>query len=426
MKLTSAKQQTIFLTGINGIVRALGLCMRICLSRLLGPEAMGIMELAQSAHMLAITPLTSGLPIAVSRLTAKADANSKQLPLISGLSLARRLSILMIPLFWIISPFIARLMGDERVLPSLWFTAPCILILGYSAACNGYCYGIGRSELPAFSELIEQLIRFILTFFLLRILKHLTLPWFAAVPVAATMIAEILGLFFVLSKLPIKQIHHASSAWTRSVLRLAVPATLTRLMQTALRSLTSILIPIRLQASGLSAAESMSQLGMMNGMVSPILMLPGIFTSALSMVMVPRIAKAEEKPSELGRLLRMCLYSTIPLSIVFAVFIWEIAPVLARTLYRQPELSDLFRQCAFQILLFPINHLVISTLSALGQQKRSMYVSSITSIVSLILTWVLAADPALRIKGIIHVQYISQMLSILLGCFMLIRWKTKR
>lgn len=64
MKAVGAKKQTVFLTGVNAVVRALGLLMRVMLSRLLGAEIMGIAELAQGVHMLAITPLTSGLPLA--------------------------------------------------------------------------------------------------------------------------------------------------------------------------------------------------------------------------------------------------------------------------------------------------------------------------------------------------------------------------
>ena len=61
----SAAKQTLKITAVNGVVRALGMLLRILLSRLLGAEIMGIAELSQSVHMLAITPLTSGLPLAV-------------------------------------------------------------------------------------------------------------------------------------------------------------------------------------------------------------------------------------------------------------------------------------------------------------------------------------------------------------------------
>ena len=204
------------------------------------------------------------------------------------------------------------------------------------------------------SELLEQLMRFGLSVLLIRLLNNLTLSWIAAIPAAATLLAEFIGLIFIVCKFREINIQPPALSWTRSVLRLSIPITLTRLMQTVIRSVTAILIPLRLQFSGLTPSEATAQLGMLNGMVNPILMLPGTFTSALSMVMVPRIAKAEEKPSELGRLLRICLYGTIPLSALMAACIRMLAPVLSNVIYRQAELTVLFQQTAFQILLFPV------------------------------------------------------------------------
>ena len=427
MKLAGAKKQTLFLTAVNAVVRSLGLMMRIWMSRLVGAEVMGIMELAQSVHMTAIAPLTSGLPVAITRLTAKARSENKDHALASGLFLVRKLAFFLAPILWLTSPVIARWTGDSRVLPSLWFTAPCVLILGYSATYNGYCYGLEKSHLPALSELIEQIVRFALTILLLYQLRFLTPAWQAAIPVSATMTAEIIGLWFVIvyASAPRKGIQPSTDC-TKAILRLSAPATLTRLFQTLLRSLTAILIPIRLQKSGLSAAEATAQLGMLNGMVMPILMMPGVFTSALSMVLIPKIAKAEEKPSELGRLFRLSLCSTLALGGLCALLVYFSSPLLAVRVYRQAELTILFQRSAWQILLFPINHLLGSALSALGQQRRSLYASVTGSVVTLGLTWWAAGNPALRINGIICVQYASQLLSIFLACTVLFLWKRER
>ena len=90
-----AKRQTLLITGINGLIRAMGFFLRVVMARMLGPEIMGIAELASGVHMLAITPLTSGLPMAVSRLTAKTDAEKAHLPLVAGLRLVRLVSLVL-------------------------------------------------------------------------------------------------------------------------------------------------------------------------------------------------------------------------------------------------------------------------------------------------------------------------------------------
>lgn len=423
MKISSAKGQTLLLTVVNTVVRTLGFLMRILTSRVLGAEGMGIMELAQSIHMIAIAPLTSGLPASISRLTAKSDRAHRECALASGLWITRRMSLFLIPALWAFSPFLARIAGDIRILPSLWFTAPCVLILGYSASFNGYCYGLEKSFWPALSELIEQLVRFGLTIFLISSLRHLTISWLASGPVAATMLAEIIGLLFVTRHFStLKIARKPSVAWRKAVFKLSLPATANRLLQTFLRSVTAIMIPARLQTSGLPATEATARLGMLNGMVMPVLMLPGVFTSALSMVLIPKIAKVEEQPSELRRLLVISFCCCTPLSALCTGLVYHLAPVLANRIYHQPELVMLFKLCAFQILLFPINHILGSTLSALGLQKHSFYSALATAVCSLFLTWLWAGNSRLRIMGIVYAQYATQLLSILLTSMTLLYW----
>ncbi|MEG2208411.1 MAG: oligosaccharide flippase family protein, partial [Clostridia bacterium] len=367
------------------------------------------------------------LPFAISRITAKAAAHDKQKPLLAGITLVRIASAALIPALLLLSPFVARWMGDVRVLPSLWFTAPCILILGYSASFNGYCYGLELSRVPALSELLEQAARLLISLGLLYALRKLTAPWLAAIPVAATMLAELLGLVFVLAvvRVPLANLR-AGRAWRRPVLELALPTTLTRLVNTLLRSLTAIMIPLRLQATGLSMAESTARLGMLNGMVMPILMLPCIFTSALSMVALPRLAKAEDDLHELRRLLLMCFGSSLPVAGLCGAAIYLAAPVLAIQVYRMAELAELFRVCAPLAALFALCHMSGGVIAALGQQQRSMIGTLAISAATLALTYVLTANPSYRLYGVILAQALGQAALLLWNVGVLCYWRRER
>lgn len=70
-------QKTLFLSASHFVVRSIGFLLRLWLSRELGAQAMGLVELAQSAQMLLITPVVTGLPAAVSRLCAKAEGKER-------------------------------------------------------------------------------------------------------------------------------------------------------------------------------------------------------------------------------------------------------------------------------------------------------------------------------------------------------------
>ena len=419
----SVKKQTLLVTGLNGMIRAMGFLLRILLSRMLGAEMMGIAELASGIHMLAITPLTSGLPIAVSRLTAKAPEEQQQAFLAAGLSLVRKAAMFLIPVFLLFSPVIAKLTGDMRVLPSLWFSAPCILILGYSGVYNGYCYGTKRSSLPAVSELTEQTFRVVFTLSLVPVLQHLTAPWLAAVPVASTMVAEIAGLFLVIAILKTTPKATGSlSEMQRSILQLAVPSTVTRLIHTFLRSVTSIVIPLRLAASGLPASEATARLGMLNGMVLPLMMLPCIFTGALGMVMAPRLSQSEENTRQCKQLLFKLFASGLTVSAFCTAGIFFCAPVFAVMIYRLPELTALFRAASPLCFLCAVENLTGGAIHSLGLQKSAMYGALPSSLCALAVTWILTARPTIRLHGVIIGLAIGHLFCILWNCLILNRW----
>ena len=58
----SLTKQTITLTLANAYTRGLGFLLRLALARIMGAEALGMMELTSSVSMLALTPVTAGTP----------------------------------------------------------------------------------------------------------------------------------------------------------------------------------------------------------------------------------------------------------------------------------------------------------------------------------------------------------------------------
>lgn len=413
MRKGTARQQTLFLALINGAVRMIGFCMRVALSRLLGAEIMGIGELAGSIHMLAITPLTSGLPLAVSRLTAKETAADAGAALGAGKRLVWLASLFFVPLYLLLSPWIARWTGDVRVLPSLLFSAPCIFILGYSGVYNGYCFGTERVFAPAWSEGIEQLVRAGLAISLVTLLPGLAAAWSAAIPIFSTMVAEICGLVFVLVAL---RPPHAERArclpLMRPVLHLALPATGSRMIATALRSMMAVLTPVLLVRSGLPQTEATARLGMLSGMVLPVVMAPCIFTSALSMVALPRLSKAEGDLVRLKALLRQFTRDSLLIGLLCMAGVYLLAPFAAARVFRLPELTPLFRVAAPLVPLMSLAHISSGMVAGLGQQKRAFGGALLASTVTLLLHMALTIRPALRLTGALVALGVGEVLTV--------------
>ncbi len=417
MKRQSVRKQAVILTCANALTRALGFVLRILLSRLMGAEAVGVMELSHSAHMLSIAPVAAGLPLSVSRMTAR-DKDSRALR--AGRQLVIRLCLLLMPAWVLLSPVIAQLLQDTRVLPSLLLFTPCILLLGLSAVYNGYCYGSGNAYPPALSEILEQVLRFSLSAALLLSLPRLSIAHRAAVPALATAVAEGAGLLFIIFLLRGSKRDAGDIAPARrEILSLSLPLTVSRLLTTLLRTASGALIPLRLTASGLSSAAATQAFGMLQGMVMPVLFLPGIVTGALGTVGTSAIAAREGQPRQ--RMAIRLFLSALLCGGCGMLIVHALSDYLSQWLYKLPALAPIFRAAAPLTLFFALQHAVNGVMSGMGRQKQLLPASLCGAAVSLVCMYLWAAQPSLRILGAVKAMITGQAVTLLWSFLLAIR-----
>lgn len=410
MKAQSVRRQAALLACANALVRGLGFALRVALSRLLGAETLGIMELSHSAHMLSITPVTAGLPAAVSRLTAlRRDAAALR----AGRDAALRMSAVLLPLWVLLCPLMARLLGDARALPPLWAFAPCIPVLGLSAVYHGYCYGRGLAWPPALGTLMEQALRFVLSALPLALLPGLSVSLRAAVPALATALAEgaaLLLILVLLRRAGLETRAAADPALRGEVLRLSAPLTGARLMQTLSRSLMAALLPRLLLRGGSTPGEAAAAVGMLQGMVLPVLFLPGIFTGAVGVVGTPAIAG--RRGAARRQTVRGLLAASLACGILGGSAAYGLAGFLAVGVYGVPELAGLFRAAAPLTLLFALGQAAGTLLSGLGLQRRMLLPAALGTAltVALLCRWA----PVLGIYGGVYALMLGQAVTLLM------------
>ena len=427
MAKQTIREQAVLLTLTNTIVRAMGFLMRVLFSRMLGPEIMGIMELGGSVHMMAITPATAGLPLAVSRLTAKAAEGRKEEALQAGKRLVRLLSLVWIPVYLLLTPIIARLLGDDRTFPSLLMSAPCILVLGYSAAYNGYCYGMNNAWPPALSELTEQTLRFLVAFLLIKTLPNLSAAWAASVPGFATAVSEAAGVILVILMLRLPKPSTPPSKQTqKQVLRLALPPTATRLTSTVLRSMNAMMIPLRLRASGLDLIEATSRFGMLAGMVLPVVMLPSVFTGSLAMLATPALAAREGNPKALKAISVQLLLAAALVGLACGAILYAVAPWIAGSMYRLPELTPLIRYLCPSVLAMSLQQVLSGMIAGLGRQKQALYGTLAGAGVTLVASWFLTGMADMRLYGASFAMMAGQAVGLVWSFVLLIRILMKK
>ncbi|MDY5348439.1 MAG: oligosaccharide flippase family protein [Candidatus Ventricola sp.] len=124
MRLHRLVRQTAFLSGSHFVVRIMGFSLRVWLSRELGAQAMGLVELTHSAQSLLIAPVASGLPAAVSRLSAQRGRTGGARVALVGAGLSLLVSIPVAAAAFCLREPLARWLGDIRTLPALCVCCP--------------------------------------------------------------------------------------------------------------------------------------------------------------------------------------------------------------------------------------------------------------------------------------------------------------
>lgn len=396
--MASLKRQALVLTLANAYTRALGFVLRMVSARLMGAEAMGVMELSSSAVMLAITPVTSGVPTAMSRLTAQRNADTTAV-LRSGLSLVKRLSLLLTPAMLLLSPGLAWVLGDLRTLPAILMGLPLILLLGLCTVYSGWCYGRNDMDTPALSECAEQTVRCVLTILLLLRFAQRDVALTAALPGVAE-IAAGLCVWRLFRRQTPRMGHLAPDPGIRRELfRLTAPTTAARLCQTVLRALNAVLLPVCLRRSGLSQAAATAQFGLLSGMAMPLLMLPGIVTGAICMVATPAVSRQEGQRTRLRRTMRQLLLSAGGVGAIAAIGLFLGADFISSCLYREAALAPLLRLMAPAALLMALQQVQFGLITGLGVQQKALTGTVLASLLNLLVTAALCPLPRIRLYG---------------------------
>ncbi|MBQ2953869.1 MAG: oligosaccharide flippase family protein [Clostridia bacterium] len=394
----SLKRQTLILTLANAYTRALGFILRLLSARLMGAEALGVMELSSSAIMLAITPVTAGIPSAISRLTAQPGADERAI-LRAGLTLVKRLSLALIPLMLLLAPGMAWLLGDWRTLPSILTSAPAILLLGLCAVYSGWFCGRADMRTPALNECAEQTVRCCLCVALLLGLAGRSVALTAALPGLAEIVAGVAVWFLFRRSAPRLARAKTDPRLRQQVLHLAAPITAARLCQTVLRALNAVLLPVCLRRSGLTQAAATAQFGLFSGMAAPLMMLPGVVTGAMCTVAAPAVSRQEGHPAKLRRTMRQLLLSGGGVGLAAASLIFAGADFISTGLYSEAALAPLLRLMAPTALLASLQQVQFGLITGLGLQKKTLCPTIACTMITLGITACLCPMPQIRLSG---------------------------
>ncbi len=406
---------TMILTIANTSVRVLGFIYRILISRLIGPQGMGLVQMVYPVYMIALTFSISGIPVAVSKLVSeykvKNDIKGMKRVVITALLLVTFISLLISVITLTNLDFISNsILKDGRTKGILFIILPCIIVVGLACVFKGFFYGIKEIHPPAFAGIIEQLVRMSVALSLLYLFNPKDYAQAGALVAVGMVIGEMASLLFLHYRYnSVKNMGVNSSISAkyykvfRSIITIAAPITLTRIASSFINGANAVLIPQRLIAGGMSNEEAVGLFGIASGMVMPLLFLPFTITNALSVVIIPNLS--ERMVLKDWNDIRQKIYKTFYVTCLTAfpsmALLTSLGDPIGNVLYAQPLVGQLLLPLSFSLVFHALQHTSSGILNGLGKQNKGAIHFFLGSIVQLITTYFLVADPRFGIYGFV-------------------------
>lgn len=379
MKKSNFIRSTFILLIGGFITKILGMIIKIVMSRSLQPEGIGLYMLVSPTFTLLIALAQMGLPVAISKLVAEDKRNNRNI-VFSCIPLTIILNIFILTILIFFSDFIAiNLLHDERckyALMSIGFVLPFISI---SSIFRGYFFGKEKMIPHVVSNVTEDIIRLIILALGIPIFLNKGLEFAIAFVVLSNIISEltsILILFFFIPKNFTLKINDFKPKKNnlKDILGISIPTTASRLIGSIGYFFEPIILTFFLLKSGYSNSFIITEYGILNGYVMPLILLPSFFTSAISQALIPVVSNQHSKGNKLyvKKKIKQAIFFSLCIGIPATLIFTFIPQIPLNLIYNTNEGISYIKVLAPICLLHYIQSPISSSLQAMGHAKDSM------------------------------------------------------
>lgn len=419
----------LILTATSFLMRSIGFSFGIYISKKVGSEALGVFSLIMSVYMFFITFATSGINLAVTRIIVEKttfceNANTKlamRKCFIYSLTFGVASCILLIALAKPITYYFVH----NRVSHYLfYFIAISLPFISLSSALNGYFTALRKNGKNATSRIFEQTLKMLATSYFLSLFMPSGIYYACLSLVLGEMISEIGSFFFtyILYKLEtrkhlVKQKENIN--YFKKILSISLPVAITSYIRSGLSSLKQLLIPIRLEKSGLTCNEAISSYGLISGMTMPILMFPEVIINSFSNLVVPEYAYYDTKKVHskitytTEKIFRITFLFSIGVLGIFLFYNKEISYAI----YQNFNIANFLKTLAPLIFFMYLDGIIDNILKGLNQQLDVMKCNILDLFTSVFFIYFLL--PVFGLNGYIMIIYFSELLNFSISFYQL-------
>ncbi len=309
------------------VAKVLGGVYRIVLTRILGTD-IGLYQLVFSAYSFLVVLVSSGIPLAISKLIAsKKMASQHQKVLYGAVAILFSISGALALLLALGSKGLALLQGTDKIYLCYIILAPSLIFSAGTAILKGYYQGVREFKVSALAGIFEQVVRVVSGLVLMLVLGKFYILGALIGAMLGTVLGDIVS--FVLLKVYSRKkidIKYSYKNLTdgKNVFKYAYPIMLYSMIVPLVNFIDSFLV-VKLLGVNYANATATLLYGLQSGSVGSIISIPSIFSFALISVLMPSLsadysAKNYDRFNQKTNLaFKLTIFIALPCAIFFAV-----------------------------------------------------------------------------------------------------------
>lgn len=433
MKKTVFIKNAAILTTSSLILRFAGIIFKVWLAAKIGAEGIGLYQLVFSVYMFAATFATSGICTAVTRMTSEELVVGNKAGIKKIMRRCIQLSLVIaavtIAILFLGADFIAaNILHDSRATLSLKILAFSLPFMGVCSCIKGYFMACRRAAPSSFSQLLEQVVRIVIVMFIISRYNNLKLEYACATVFLGDAFAEGASCFYVYIRYRIdfKKLKITTPITRKpykilpTILHIALPITSGRYLNSLLRMIENILVPVCLTSSPLGG-NGISLFGMIKGMALPILFFPSTLLNALSTLLLPEMSEAavRGRRAVVQSISYRIIKITSLISIIFSALFLVGGMQFGRLIYDSSDVGFLLCTLSPIVPFMYLDAICDGILKGLDQQKFTFRTSVSDSAIRIV--FILLFLKRWGIYAFLGIMYFSNFLTAILNVSRLVK-----
>ena len=289
----------------------------------------------------------------------------------------------------------------------------------------GYYLGLKETGIPAFSQLIEQLVRILSVYLFYLIGTRSGAEFGISIAVGGLIAGEIASSMFCLKiitkKTPVcqrlaKRIAELPKYLTFAgeLFLLSAPLTASRVLLNLLQSIEAVSIPLKLQSHGMTVSQSLSIYGVLTGMALPCVLFPSAITNSVSTMLLPTVAEAQtlKREQQMKNIIQKSVCCCVLLGSLCCILLLLSGQWIGFHIFNSRYAGDYIVTLAWMCPFLYANTTLISIINGIGKTTLSFLINTFSLILRILS--VFYCIPVFGIEGYLLGLLASQLAAFLL------------